>query len=339
MKASPERWSPENPKLYEVRVETPTDTISDKVGFRTIETKGHDILLNGERVFLKGICIHEEKPSGKGGRAFSEEDARTTLGWAKELGCNFVRLAHYPHNENMVRMAEEMGIMVWSEIPVYWTIDWENPITYANACAQLEDNIGRDHNRCNIIIWSVANETPVGAPGRKEFLYALMDKARELDGTRLVGAAMETAYISDTLATINDAELFEKADIGSFNQYVGWYDGTPEKCDGLSWTFALDKPVIISESGGGAKYGYHGPDDWRFTEEYQERLYRKNLAMLDRIGPQLAGTTPWILKDFRSPKRALTGIQDDYNRKGLISEKGEKKAAFYVVRDWYSTKQ
>ena len=339
VKADPERWSPGNPKLYTVHVTYGKDSLKDKVGFRTIETKGHDILLNGERVFLKGICIHEEKPSGKGGRAFSEEDARTTLGWAKELGCNFVRLAHYPHNENMVRMAEEMGIMVWSEIPVYWTIDWENPITYANACAQLEDNIGRDHNRCNIIIWSVANETPVGAPGRKEFLYALIDKARELDGTRLVGAAMETAYISDTLATINDAELFEKADIGSFNQYVGWYDGTPDKCDVLSWTFALDKPVIISEFGGGAKYGYHGPDDWRFTEEYQERLYRKNLAMLDRIGPQLAGTTPWILKDFRSPKRALTGIQDDYNRKGLVSEKGEKKAAFYVVRDWYSTKQ
>ena len=164
-----------------------------------------------------------------------------------------------------------------------------------------------------------------------------MDKAREWDGSRLVAAAMETAYLTDSLATINDAELFEKADVGSFNQYVGWYDGTPDKCDGLSWTFSLDKPIIISEFGGGAKYGYHGPDDWRFTEEYQERLYRKNLGMLDGIG-QLAGTAPWILKDFRSPKRALTGIQDDYNRKGLISEKGEKKAAFYVLRDWYSAK-
>ena len=339
VKASPERWHPGNPRLYEVCITSGTDIIRDRVGFRTIETSGHQILLNGNPVFLKGICIHEEKPSGSGGRAYSMEDARTTLGWVKELGCNFVRLAHYPHNENMVRAAEEMGIMVWSEIPVYWTIDWTNPHTYANACAQLRDNIGRDHNRCNIIIWSVANETPVGATGRKEFLFGLIDKARELDGSRLVGAAMETAFVTDSLATVNDAELFEKADIGSFNQYIGWYDGTPEKCDGVSWTFALDKPVIISEFGGGAKYGYHGPDDWRFTEEYQERLYRKNLAMLDRIGPQLAGTTPWILKDFRSPKRALTGIQDDYNRKGLISEKGEKKAAFYVVRDWYSTKQ
>ena len=337
VQAAPERWSPENPRLYEVCIRSADDQLCDRVGFRTIETRGHQLLLNGEPIFLKGICIHEEKPADGGGRAFSDQDARTTLGWVKELGGNFVRLAHYPHNEHMVRAAEEMGILVWSEIPVYWTIDWTNPRTYANACAQLEDNIGRDHNRCNIIIWSVANETPVGAPGRKEFLYGLMDKAREWDGSRLVAAAMETAYLTDSLATINDAELFEKADVGSFNQYVGWYDGTPDKCDGLSWTFSLDKPIIISEFGGGAKYGYHGPDDWRFTEEYQERLYRKNLGMLDGIG-QLAGTAPWILKDFRSPKRALTGIQDDYNRKGLISEKGEKKAAFYVLRDWYSAK-
>ena len=335
--AAPERWSPDNPKLYEVRIRSGADSLTDHVGFRTVETRGSEILLNGEPIFLKGVCIHEEKPFDGGGRAFSAEDARTTLGWVKELGGNFVRLAHYPHNEHMVRAAEEMGILVWSEIPVYWTIDWTNPRTYANAVAQLQDNIARDHNRCNIILWSVANETPVGAPGRKEFLYGLMDKARELDGSRLVAAAMETAYLTDTTVTINDTELLAKADVASFNQYVGWYDGTPDKCDLLTWTFPEDKPVIITEFGGGAKYGYHGPEDWRFTEEYQERLYRKNLAMLGRI-PQLAGTAPWILKDFRSPKRALTGIQDDYNRKGLISEKGEKKAAFYTLKAWYETK-
>ena len=336
--ATPERWSPDHPKLYDVRIVSPADQLCDRVGFRTIETRGSQLLLNGEPLFLRGICIHEEKPLEGGGRAFSSEDARTTLAWVKELGGNFVRLAHYPHNEHMVRAAEEMGILVWSEIPVYWTIDWTNPLTYANACAQLQDNIARDHNRCNIIIWSVANETPVGAEGRKEFLYGLMDLARELDGSRLVAAAMETAYLTDTTVTVNDTELLDKADVASFNEYVGWYDGSYDKCDALTWTFPVEKPVIISEFGGGAKYGFHGPVDWRFTEEYQQELYRKNLAMLDRI-PQLAGTAPWILKDFRSPKRALTGIQDDYNRKGLISEKGEKKAAFFTLKDWYESKR
>ena len=124
-------WSPENPKLYRVELAMDGETISDEIGFRTI-----GILLNGKPVFLKGICLHEEKPNG-GGRANSVEDARTLLTWVKELGCNFVRLAHYPHNEYMVREAERMGIMVWSEIPCYWTIDWTNEATYKNAQQQL----------------------------------------------------------------------------------------------------------------------------------------------------------------------------------------------------------
>jgi len=82
------------------------------------------------------FCIHEEAPF-RGGRAFSNEDAKTLLGWAKELGCNFVRLAHYPHNEAMIREADRLGIMVWSEIPVYWTILWENTSTLENARNQL----------------------------------------------------------------------------------------------------------------------------------------------------------------------------------------------------------
>src|SRR6185436_7594906 len=102
-------WSPENPKLYAVKVSTDTDSVGDRIGFRSIETRGTDILLNGKPIFLRGICIHEESPL-RGGRAFSEDDARMLLNWAKELGSNFVRLAHYPHNEHMTRLADEMGI-------------------------------------------------------------------------------------------------------------------------------------------------------------------------------------------------------------------------------------
>jgi beta-glucuronidase len=125
-------WSPENPYLYEVKLTHNNEVLNDKIGFRTIQTQGKDILLNGESVFLRGICIHEENGI-RGGRAYSREDAQMLLGWAKELGCNFVRLAHYPHNENMTRIADEMGLMVWSEVPVYWTIQWNNPETYSNA--------------------------------------------------------------------------------------------------------------------------------------------------------------------------------------------------------------
>ena len=331
VKAKPEFWSPSNPRLYDVTLSSETDTVSDRIGFRTIETQGTKILLNGEPVFCKGISIHEEMPYEPSGRANGKEDARVLLGWAKELGCNFVRLAHYPHNEDMVRTAEEMGLMVWDEIPVYWTIQWENPVTYANAEHQLTDMIIRDRNRANVIIWSVANETPRG-PQRLEFLSKLIAKARELDGTRLVSAAMEKTNIDASTLTVDD-ELLQYTDIISFNQYVGWYEGDSDKCDRVTWRFPVEKPVVITELGGGAKFGLHGDRTERFTEEYQDYLYKKNIEMLERIDA-LAGVTPWILKDFRSPRRFLPGIQDDFNRKGLLSEHGERKQAFYTYQAW-----
>ena len=333
--AQPELWRPENPKLYDVNIESETDSVADRIGFRTVKTRGTEILLNGEPVFCKGVSIHEEMPYSGSGRAYSEDHARILLGWAKEMGCNFVRLAHYPHNEHMVRVAEEMGLMVWSEIPVYWTIQFENPQTYANAEVQLVDMITRDRNRANVIIWSVANETPHGA-ARLDFLKRLIDKTREMDPTRLVSAAMEKDNIDAVTVTVKD-ELVDYVDLISFNQYVGWYDGSSEKCDRMNWVFDIKKPVFISEFGGGAVYGRHGDVTERFTEEYQEDLYQRSVNMLDRI-EGLAGTTPWILKDFRSPRRQIVGIQDDFNRKGLISDQGGRKKAFYVMKRWYEGK-
>ena len=326
-------WSPENPKLYQVEITLDNSTITDDIGFRTIETRDKQILLNGKPIFLKGISIHNEKPNG-GGRANSAEDARTLLSWAKELGCNFVRLAHYPHHEEMVREAEKMGILVWSEIPVYWTIAWTNPATYENAQNQLRDMIARDHNRANVIIWSIANETPHSAE-RDNFLGRLAKYARSLDDTRLISMAMEVTGASNHVNRLND-NMNEYVDVVSFNQYIGWYRDVND-APKMKWEIPYNKPVIISEFGGGARYGYHGEKNQRWTEEFQENLYIENLAMLDKI-EGLSGTTPWILKDFRSPRRVLPGIQDYYNRKGLFSDKGEKKKAFYVLQQWYNSK-
>jgi beta-glucuronidase len=326
-------WSPASPKRYRVDISLDTSTISDEIGFRTIETRDKQILLNGQPIFLKGISIHNEKPND-GGRANSAEDARTLLGWAKELGCNFVRLAHYPHHEEMVREAERMGILVWSEIPVYWTIAWKNPQTYENAQNQLRDMISRDHNRANVIIWSIANETP-HSPERDTFLGNLAKYARSLDDTRLISMAMEVTGASNYVNRLND-NMNQYVDVVSFNQYIGWYRDVND-APKMKWEIPYNKPVIVSEFGGGAKYGYHGAKNQRWTEEFQENLYRENCAMLDRI-EGLAGTTPWILKDFRSPRRVLPDVQDYYNRKGLFSDKGEKKLAFYVLRDWYAGK-
>ncbi len=327
-------WSPESPILYKVEIQMGDEVIRDEIGFRTIETRGKQILLNGKPIYLRGISIHEEKAYG-GGRANSTADAHTLLSWAKELGCNFVRLAHYPHNEYAVREAERMGLLVWSEIPVYWTIAWTNPQTYQNAERQLTDMIRRDQNRANVIIWSIANETPHSAE-RDTFLSRLATKARSLDNTRLISMAMEVTSASNYKNRLQD-NMNEYVDVISFNEYIGWYRDVNDASK-MEWEIPYDKPVIISEFGGGAKYGLHGAKNQRWTEEFQENLYRENIAMLEKIDG-LAGTTPWILKDFRSPRRVLNGIQDYYNRKGLFSDQGEKKKAFYVLRDWYEKKR
>lgn len=324
-------WSPEDPKLYEVLIEAETDRVRDLIGFRSIETRGTDILLNGRPIFLRGICMHEEAPF-RGGRAYSRADAQKLLGWARDLGANFVRLAHYPHNEFTIREADRLGILLWSEIPVYWTILWDNPATYENARNQLSEMIARDRNRAAVVIWSVANETPL-SDARLSFLKNLVSHARSLDSTRLMSAAMERHYINPTTQMIDDP-LGEFLDVLGCNEYVGWYDGLPAKADGLQWKSKYDKPLIMSEFGGDARYGHHGDALTRWTEEYQESIYEHQIRMLKNI-PFLRGTSPWILMDFRSPRRPLPGIQDWWNRKGLISDQGEKKKAFYVMQRWY----
>jgi beta-glucuronidase len=332
--ATPRLWSPEQPYLYDVELVYGPDTVTDRVGFRRLEVAGTEILLNGKPLFLRGISLHEEAPGG--GRAWSEAHARRLLGWAQELGCNFVRLAHYPHNEAMTRLADEMGLLVWSEIPVYWTVDFADPAVYAKAEAQLAEMITRDRNRASIALWSIANETPA-TPERTAFLQALAEHARRLDPGRLVTAALDTQRYEDDARVIDDP-LAAAVDVIGINSYCGWYGpDRPQDCRQYAWRSPYGKPVIMSEFGAGALQGRHGPADHRWTEEYQAAVYEANLAMIGNID-FLRGLTPWILMDFRSPRRPLPGIQDYWNRKGLLSETGAKKAAWHVLQAWYADK-
>jgi beta-glucuronidase len=325
-----ERWSPETPRLYKVVIRAGDDSIEDLIGFRTVETRGTEILLNGKPIFLRGISIHAEAPY-RTGRAYSDKDAETLLGWAKELGCNFVRLAHYPHDETMLRAADRMGLLVWSENPVYWAIKWEDPKVMAKAEQQLDEEINTSRNHASIILWSMANETP-NTEARTRFIETLASRARELDPTRLITAALLVRAEGHT--KIVDDKLAEALDVIGANEYIGWYEQKPETADITDWRIAYQKPLIMSEFGGDAKAGLHGTDDERWTEEFQSNIYRHQLGMLNRI-PQLRGMSPWVLMDFRSPNRPLAGIQDEFNRKGLISDQGQKKAAFFILQKAY----
>jgi len=325
-----ERWSPETPKLYKVKVMAGEDAVEDLLGFRTIETRGTEILLNGKPVFLRGVCIHAEAPY-RTGRANTDKDAETLLGWAKEMGANYVRLAHYPHDETMLRAADRMGLLVWSEIPVYWAIQFDNPKVLAKAQQQLDEEIGTSRNHAAIILWSMANETPNNET-RTHFIETLAQHARELDPTRLITAALLVHNEGNT--KVLDDPLGKALDVIGANEYVGWYEKTPAGADTTQWRIAYDKPLIMSEFGGGAKAGLHGPASQRWTEEYQADIYRHQIEMFNRI-PQLRGLSAWILMDFRSPTRNLADIQDGFNRKGLISDQGQKKEAFYVLQKAY----
>lgn len=326
-------WSPETPKLYDLELSLNGEVLKDRVGFRTIKTEGDKILLNGNPIFLAGINIHEET-FGDSRRATTVEDDSLLLQAAKDLGCNFVRLAHYPHNEDMVKLADRMGLMVWSEIPLYWGIDWRNKRTYDLATQQLTEMISRDRNRASIIIWSIANETAVRKE-RTDFLTRLANETRKLDNTRLVAAALQNVNkrLSRYVYTVEDP-LHEALDIFSFNEYIGWYDSTIEACDSITWVLPENKPIVISEFGGGARRGRHqNGTDRIFSEENLVNLYKHQFIMLDKI-KGLAGTIPWVLKDFRSPHRMVPGVQDDFNRKGLYDEKGEKKQAWQILHNW-----
>jgi beta-glucuronidase len=328
-------WSPESPTLYDVRFESGDDVLKDRVGFRTIAVRGHDILLNGKPIFLRGISIHAEELGANPTRALTPAAARALLMEAKQgLHANYVRLAHYPHPETMLRAADELGLLVWSEIPVYWQVDFKNPQTLANALRMQTESIERDRDRASIIVWSVGNETPI-SDARNAFLRRLIANARSLDPTRLVSAAL-LATRKGMVEDIDDP-LAPDLDVIAANEYVGWYtDDKLADVPSIEWREPVDKPLIFSELGAGALAGFHdlSPSPHKFSEEYQSEFFRQNLKMAAKI-PFLRGMSPWILKDFRSPRRQNPTYQQGWNRKGLESPTGERKQAFGVLADYY----
>lgn len=331
-------WSPESPQLYSLTLAAGADSVTDRIGLRTIERRGNALFLNGKPLTLLGVSIHEEALGAKPTRVLDEAAARALLGEAKALGSNFVRLAHYPHTETMVRLADELGLLVWSEIPVYWDIAFDSEATYAEASAMLRAMIARDVNRPAVVIWSVANETPIN-DSRNRFLQRLIAEARAADPSRLISAAMdkmpEAGGLDDgNLILVNDP-LAEHLDVLAINRYDGWYGPlTPPEVANVRWETRFDKPIILSEFGAGALHGYRADPSVRWSEEYQAEIYRQYVAMTARI-PNYAGMSPWILKDFRSPRRFHGRFQNYWNRKGLINPEGQRKLAYEVLREYY----
>lgn len=333
------RWAPEAPVLYDVIVRGGADQVSEEIGFRNIDVDGTKILINGKPQFMRCISFHEEIPQ-RMGRAFSQADATMLLNEASELGVNMIRLAHYPQNEYTVRMAEKMGIVLWQEIPIWQGIDFADSSTRSKAQAMLREMISRDKNRCAVGFWGVANETKPSAE-RNDFLKSLLEAGKEIDTTRLYVAAFDlVGFDEDRRLFTMDDPFTENLDVVAVNKYMGWYHPWPLSPAESVWEVTPDKPLIISEFGGEALYGQSGSRDVvsSWSEDYQARLYEDNLRMMENI-PNLAGVSPWILFDFRSPFRFHPSNQEGWNRKGLVSDRGQRKKAWYIMRDFYRKKR
>ncbi|MCV2367243.1 glycoside hydrolase family 2 protein [Roseateles oligotrophus] len=264
--AALQRWSPETPTPYKVEFSACSDRIQDRIGLRTRAIKGSEILLNGNPIFLRGVSLHEEELGANPARRIDTAAARALLTEVKQsLNGNYVRLAHYPHSETMLRLTDELGLLVWSEFPVYWTVDWDNPAVLQKARTMQAETLYR--NRAALVLWGIGNETPV-AENRTRFHAAL----------------------------------------------------------------AADKPLIASEFGADALAGHHdsGSPPRKWSEEFQSHYYRATLRTL-ATSPNLRGMSPWVLKDFRSPRREHPIFQNGWNRKGLLSETGQRKLAFEVL--------
>jgi len=327
--AEPILWSPENPKLYTSQVSYLGDILSETVGFREIRVKGTDIYLNGKKIFLKGICAHEESVTN--GKAVTDDEIRENFRLAKEMNCNYMRLAHYPHTEKAAKIADEAGIMLWEEVPVYWAIEFENPETYKDAENQLSELIKRDRNRASVIIWSVGNEN-ADSDARFRFMSSLASKAKEIDPSRLVSAACLVNHVN---LRIED-RLADCLDIIGLNEYFGWYEPDFAKLAVLFENSRPEKPVVITEFGADARSGERGTAEDLCTEDCQLSIYRKQVEAIGKI-PYVKGTSPWILFDFRCPRR-LHYLQDYYNIKGLLSaDKRYKKPAFFVMKEFYDS--
>ncbi len=381
--ATVKRWSPTDPYRYEVTLSYGADTALSNIGFRTIKTQGAKILLNGESIFLRGISMHEESML-KPGRANTAADADATITYLKDLNVNFVRLAHYQHNQYIIEAAERAGILIWAELPIYHSMAFENPCTLASAKRQFSDMIARDQNRAAIILWSISNETPVSA-ARNTFLASLAKHVRMKDGSRLItsalfgrrdemeavaknvgkivlketgrnGSLVKLVPHPDPVTIVLDDPLGEIVDVVGYNQYLGWYvsavatrvmresdwDITEHEfrramlieMQKVKIETTLNKPIIISEFGAGAKQGFNSMDSDLWSEQFQQKVYQSQFELLKNI-PDLVGISPWVLKDFRSPYRLNNQYQNYWNRKGLVSEKGIKKLAFHDLANYY----
>ncbi len=331
----PRIWDVHAPELYTLAVKTDTDDLIDRIGFRRIEVKDGEMLLNGKVLRIRGVCRHEEHPDF--GFALPPTLEKRDLDIILDMGCNAIRGSHYPNSKIFLDYLDETGILFWSEIPI-WGCGFSvaalaREKVLARGLAMHREMTDQYMNHPAIIIWGMHNEIESGSREARHMTELFSAELRERGGNRLITHASNHPM---------DDICFDLSDIICLNLYYGWYSGGPEAWSGALDEFRArrealglaDRPVIMSEFGAAAIFGHHTFDDIPWTEEYQARLMEHCLTLFDR-DPMMRGTFIWQFSDIRTSAENGLNRARGYNNKGLINEYRRPKQAYHTVRRIY----
>ncbi len=325
-----ERWSPDNPRLYTVRLELEDDDLIDRTGFCEVRVQGDRVLLNGEPLQIVGVNRHEDHPDW--GCALPEHLMLRDLDLVQEWGANAIRGSHYPNDQRFLDLCDERGILFMEEIPLwgYTSQQLSHEILVDRAAAMTWAMVDRDVNHPCIWAWSVLNECATDTLEGELLVSRLVETVRDVDRSRPV-----------TYATNRGARdrCLDLVDLVCLNAYHGWYT------DDETWPQFLNrmrsligrKPMLVSEFGAGGIYGWRTLEEgvvW--SEEHQAELVTDAMAhFLER--DDLLGFYVWQLFDTRTDKgpdnrRALMRPRN-YNNKGLLNEYRQPKLAYYRTKE------
>jgi len=332
----PKLWSPSSPHLYTADIELGTDLYQERFGLREVRVEGSDILLNGRKLWIRGVNRHEDHPDW--GFALPDKLMQRDIQIIQDLGCNAVRGSHYPNHPTFLDLCDEAGLLFFAELPgwQYSAAQIATEPTKGKLQRMLHEMIDEQFNHPCIYTWSMHNEcqTEVDVEGAVDLSSAmaeLIGLARDLDETRLI-TYVSHRYWRD--------KHFHLADTICLNQYIGWY---VDEIDGADFEAYLrrmaegypDKPILITEFGAGAIWGQHSMDAVKWSEEYQLAQVTGQIKTM-RENAHVAGCYIWQYCDIRvHPARALRRPRS-MNNKGLVDEYRRPKSAYWAVRDLYA---
>jgi beta-glucuronidase len=327
----PSLWHPNSPHLYQLTVSLlknskVIDEYHTEVGIRSIEVTEDRILLNGEPIYLNGVCKHEDFPIlGKG---LSEPVIVKDFSLMKWLGANSFRTSHYPYAEEQLMLADRMGFLVIDEMPaVGLNYNMYNDTILEKCKGILTELIERDSGHPSVIMWSIANEPDPFTESACDFFGKLREHAKQLDPSRPV-----------TIASVHSPTdyTFDVVDVISINRYYGWYT-EPGRLDVAAEKLSREldrifqkhrKPIIVSEFGADSIAGLHADPPEIFTEEYQAALLRAYIEVI-RSKSFTVGEHVWNFADFKTPQNYSRTV---FNRKGLFTRDRRPKLAAHMIR-------